>query len=66
MTETTLSATWRTGRSEMAWSEFLGRASDDVNHYLYVDACSAVVVPRRVVAPFQADFERLVGQITPG
>lgn len=63
LTATGLCVRWRTGRSEMAWSEFLARGADDVNHYLYVDTCSAVVVPCRVVEPFRADFERLVAAI---
>ncbi len=66
VSEDGLHATWRTGRSEMAWSEFLARDGDDVNHYLFVDSCSAVVVPRRVVAAFQSDFERLIQAIPAG
>ena len=31
---------------------------DDANHYLFVDGCAAIVVPRFAVAPFQADFDR--------
>ena len=50
-------------RSEIAWSCFLARDADDVNHYLFVDACSALVVPRSAIAGFEADFDRYVGKI---
>ena len=55
--------TWRTGRSEHAWPDFLGRAADATHHYLFVDGCAAIIVPRDAVAPFQADFDRLVATV---
>ena len=58
-----LATSWATGRSERQWTDFVGRAEDDVNHYLFVDACDAIIVPRHAVDAFQADFHRHIAPI---
>ncbi|MBW8849021.1 MAG: YcxB family protein [Burkholderiales bacterium] len=50
-------------RSELAWSSFLEAVQDDRNHYLFVDAMQAVVVPKAAVAAFQPEFEARVSRI---
>mgnify|MGYP003773536757 CR=1 FL=1 len=45
------------GRSELAWSSFLGVEQDNQNYYLLVDAMQAVIVPKASVAAFRTDFE---------
>jgi hypothetical protein len=64
-TPASIIATWSTGRSEQQWCEIIGHSVDDANHYLFVDGCSAIVVPHRAVTPFQADFDRYVAAIPP-
>ena len=54
---------WATGSAEMQWATFIGKDADDTNHYLFVDASAAYVVPRRVVAGFEADFDRWFARI---
>jgi hypothetical protein len=62
-TADSIAVTWRAGRSEQSWDNVLFRANDPVNHYLYLDGCAAIIVPRHVVAPFEADFERYIAAI---
>ena len=45
------------GRSELAWSSFLGVEQDDQNYYLLVDAMQAVIVPKVAVTAFHTEFE---------
>ena len=44
-------------RSEVAWSAFIGKASDAKNHYLFIDVAQALIIPREVVSELGADFE---------
>ncbi len=62
-TDAGFTVTWRSGRSEHAWSDVLCRAADATHHYLFIDGCAAVIVPRHAVGPFQADFDRMVAAI---
>jgi hypothetical protein len=62
-TDSALTTTWATGRSEHQWSNFIARADDAANHYLLIDACAAIIVPREAVAAFAGEFERYVAQI---
>ncbi|MDP9603963.1 UNVERIFIED_ORG: hypothetical protein J2W38_003759 [Variovorax paradoxus] len=56
-----------TARSELLWGAFLARDEDDVNHYLFLDATHAVVLPRAVVAASFADrFERFTAHLKNG
>ena len=52
-----------TNQGQTAWSGFVGSDRDDANHYLFVDACSAFVVPRAAVADFQSAFDLCVARI---
>ena len=53
-----------TARSELLWAAFLAREEDDANHYLFLDAMQAVVLPRAVVAAsFAEEFERLTAHL---
>jgi len=57
-TDSAMRMDWATGHAEVGWSNVIGKASDGANHYLFVDASAAYVVPRQAVASFQADFDR--------
>jgi hypothetical protein len=40
--------------SEIPWSALLAYEEDDTNHYLFLDAMQAIILPRAAVAPFAA------------
>lgn len=47
-----------TTRTEVAWQGLIDRDEDETNHYLFVDAMQAFILPRADVAPFAEVFER--------
>ncbi len=50
-------------RSEVPWHSVLARAEDERNHYLFVDAMNAMVIPKSAVAALGPLFERKLGEV---
>lgn len=63
VTEDGLSFASDTSRSELPWRSVLDRAEDDRNHYLFIDAMHAMVIPKSAVAALGPVFDRKLGEV---
>lgn len=63
VTEDALSFTSDAARSEVPWRSVLARAEDASNHYLFVDAFHAMVIPKSAAAALGPVFHRKLGEM---
>jgi len=47
-------------KSEFTWSRIIAHEEDEKNHYLFVDAMQAIVLPRAAASSFAAEIDRLI------
>lgn len=52
-----------TGTTEIPWSGVLSREEDDANHYLFIDAMQALVLPRAAMAPLVAELDQYTAHL---
>lgn len=50
-------------RSEVPWRSVLARAEDERNHYLFIDAVHAMIIPKSAVATLGPVFDRKLGEL---